>query len=240
MGDPSQLIYSLVARGTTVLAEYTAFQGNFSAIAVQCLVKLPAANNKHTYVCDQHTFNFLIEDGFTYLAVADEEYGRQIPFAFLDRVKDDFKHRYQGGKADLAVAHSLDAEFGPRMKQHMEFVLENPDEVKKMTRIKSQVAEVKGIMMENIEKVLDRNERIDLLVDKSAGLQSDAHHFQLQGKKIRRRLWCQHFRLKLLVLLLLVIVALIIYLSVCRGFVCHNPGVPGSPPAPGTPPGTGF
>lgn len=237
MDDPSQLIYAFVARGTKVLAEYTAFQGNFSAIAVQCLAKLPAANNKHTYVCDHHTFNFLIEDGVTYLAVADEELGRQVPFAFLDRVKDDFKHRYQGGRADLAVAHSLDAEFAPRLRQHMEFVLSNPDEVRKMSQIKSQVAEVKDIMMENIEKVLNRNEKIDLLVDKSAGLQSDAHHFQRQGIKIRRRLWCQHLRLKLLVLLFIVVITFVIYLSICKGFVCHNPGIPGSPPASGTPPG---
>lgn len=47
-----------------------------------------------------------------YLVVADEEFGRQIPFAFLERIKDDFKRRYQGGKADMAVAHSLDREFG--------------------------------------------------------------------------------------------------------------------------------
>lgn len=237
MGDPSQLIYSFVARGTTVLAEYTSFSGNFNTIAVQCLVKVPAGNSKHTYVCDHHTFNFLVEGGFTFLAVADEEFGRQVPFAFLDRVKDDFKHRYQGGRADLAVAHSLDQEFGPRLKEHMIYVLANPDEIKKMTRIKSQVAEVKGIMMENIEKVLDRNEKIDLLVDKSSGLQSDAYHFQRQGEKIRRRLWFQHFRLKIFVLLLVIVIAFVIYLSICRGFVCHNPGVPGSPPAPITPPG---
>lgn len=47
-----------------------------------------------------------------YLVVADEEFGRQIPFAFLERVKEDFKRRYAGGKADSAIAHSLDKEFG--------------------------------------------------------------------------------------------------------------------------------
>lgn len=52
-------------------------------------------------------------DGFAaYLVVADEEFGRQIPFAFLERVKEDFKRRYAGGKADSAIAHSLDKEFG--------------------------------------------------------------------------------------------------------------------------------
>lgn len=47
-----------------------------------------------------------------YMVVADEEFGRIVPFAFLERIKEDFKRRYQGGKADLAVAHSLDKEFG--------------------------------------------------------------------------------------------------------------------------------
>lgn len=222
MGDPSQLIYSLVARGTTVLAEHAEFQGNVGAIAVQCLVKLPEGSSRHTYVCDHHTFNFLIEGGFTYLAVAGEEFGRQVPFAFLERVRDDFQHRYPGGRADLAAGHSLDAEFSPRLQQHMAFVLANPDEAKRVSRIKGEVAEVKGIMMENITKVLDRHQKIDLLVDKTAGLQADALQYERQGNQIRRRFWWRHFRLKLLVLLLLIIVAFVIYLSICKGFVCHN------------------
>lgn len=57
-------IYSFVARGTMILAEYTEFTGNFPAIAAQCLQKLPSSNNKFTYNCDHHTFNFLLEDGY--------------------------------------------------------------------------------------------------------------------------------------------------------------------------------
>lgn len=233
--ESQSLIYSFVARGTTVLAEYTAFSGNFSTIAVQCLGKLPAQNNKHTYVCDHHTFNFLVEDGFSFLAVADEEFGRQIPFTFLERVKDDFRHRYQGGRANLAVAGSLNAEFAPRLKEHMEYVVAHPEEMQKISRIKSQVAEVKGIMMVNIEKVLDRNEKIDLLVGKTGDLEHGAHQYQKSSNRIRRREWCAHFRLKIFVFVLLCIIAMVIYLSICRGFVCHNPGVPGSVPV-GTPP----
>jgi vesicle-associated membrane protein 72 len=64
MGQQS-LIYSFVARGTVILAEYTEFSGNFTTIASQCLQKLPASNNKFTYNCDGHTFNYLVEDGFS-------------------------------------------------------------------------------------------------------------------------------------------------------------------------------
>ncbi len=40
------------------------FNGNFSTIAVQCLQKLPTNNNKFTYTCDHHTFNYLVDDGY--------------------------------------------------------------------------------------------------------------------------------------------------------------------------------
>ncbi|KAL6581984.1 hypothetical protein OROMI_005998 [Orobanche minor] len=64
MGQQS-LIYSFVARGTVILAEFTEFSGNFIRIAVQCLQKLPTTNYKFTYKCDGHIFNYLFEDGFS-------------------------------------------------------------------------------------------------------------------------------------------------------------------------------
>lgn len=59
------LIYAFVSRGTVILAEFTEFSGNFNSIAFQCLQKLPSSNNKFTYNCDAHTFNYLIDNGYS-------------------------------------------------------------------------------------------------------------------------------------------------------------------------------
>ncbi|RZB90597.1 Vesicle-associated membrane protein 724 isoform B [Glycine soja] len=147
-------IYSFVARGTMLLAEYTEFTGNFPAIAAQCLQKLPSSNNKFTYNCDHHTFNFLVEDGYAYCVVAKESVSKQISIAFLERVKADFKKRYGGGKADTAIAKSLNKEFGPVMKEHMKYIINHAEEIVKLIKVKAQVSEVKSIMLENIDKVL--------------------------------------------------------------------------------------
>ncbi|KAL7209696.1 hypothetical protein ACSBR1_031288 [Camellia fascicularis] len=171
MGQQS-LIYSFVARGTVILVEYTEFTGNFTSIASQCLQKLPASNNKFTYNCDGHTFNYLVENGFTYCVVAVESAGRQTPIAFLERVKEDFNKRYGGGKAATAVAKGLNKEFGSKLKEHMQYCVDHPEEINKLAKVKAQVSEVKGVMMENIEKVLDRGEKIELLVDKTENLRS--------------------------------------------------------------------
>lgn len=203
-----------------VLAEYTEFTGNFTTIASQCLVKLPASNNKFTYNCDGHTFNYLVEDGFTYCVVAVESVGQQMPIAFLVRVKDDFSKRYAGGKAATAAPSSLNREFGSKLKEHMQYCVDHPEEINKLAKVQAQVSEVKNVMMENIEKVLDRGEKIELLVDKTENLRSQAQDFRQQGTQVRRKMWLQNMKIKLIVLGIIVALILIIILSVCHGFNC--------------------
>ncbi|KAG0462427.1 hypothetical protein HPP92_020903 [Vanilla planifolia] len=219
MGQLS-LIYCFVARGTVILAEYTEFTGNFTSIASQCLHKLPASNNLFTYNCDNHTFNYLVDNGYTYCVVAVESVGRQIPITLLEKVKEDFIKRYGGGKAATAMPNSLNREFGPKLKEHMQYCVDHPEEISKLAKVKAQVTEVKGVMMENIEKVLNRGEKIELLVDRTENLRSQAQDFRQQGTRIRRKMWLQNMKVKLIVLGIVVALILIIVLSVCHGFKC--------------------
>ena len=41
----------------------------------------------------------------------------------------------------------------PKLKEHMQYCVDHPEEVSKLAKVKAQVSEVKGVMMENIEKV---------------------------------------------------------------------------------------
>ncbi|CAL0316453.1 unnamed protein product [Lupinus luteus] len=233
------LIYSFVAKGTVVLAEHTQYSGNFSTIAVQCLQKLPSNSSKYTYSCDAHTFNFVIYNGFVFLVVADESAGRSVPFVFLDRVKNDFMQRYgasitnsdahplAGDDDDddlfedrFSIAYHLDREFGPRLKEHMQYCMNHPEEMSKLSKLKAQITEVKGIMMDNIEKVLDRGEKIELLVDKTENLQFQADSFQRQGRQLRRKMWLQSLQMKLMVGGGILILVIILWFITCGGFKC--------------------
>jgi len=74
----------------------------------------------------------------------------------------------------------------------------------------AQVTEVKEIMMQNIEKVLDRGEKLELLVDKTENLRYQADQFQKGGKALRNKMWWQNIKMKLLVALIVCIVIVII------------------------------
>lgn len=41
----------------------------------------------------------------------------------------------------------------PRLKEHMQYCMEHPEEMSKLSKLKAQISDVKGIMMDNIEKV---------------------------------------------------------------------------------------
>jgi hypothetical protein len=55
--------------------------------------------------------------------------------------------------------------------------------------------QIRTIMVENIEKILERGDRIELLVDKTATMQDGAFHFKKQSKRLRRALWMKNAKL---------------------------------------------
>lgn len=55
--------------------------------------------------------------------------------------------------------------------------------------------QIQTIMVENIEKILERGDRIELLVDKTVTMQDGAFHFKKQSKRLRRALWMKNAKL---------------------------------------------
>lgn len=62
-------------------------------------------------------------DVVAYCVVAIESAGRQLPIAFLERVKDEFSKKYGGGKAATASANSLNREFGYPILSSLIYIL---------------------------------------------------------------------------------------------------------------------
>lgn len=70
--------------------------------------------------------------------VADEQFGRQIPFAFLERVREEWEAKW-AEKGPGAAAHSLDKSFGPRLKHWMEYCEQHPEELSKVASVQKKV-----------------------------------------------------------------------------------------------------
>ncbi|GBG62559.1 hypothetical protein CBR_g31196 [Chara braunii] len=216
MEESPAMRYCFVVRESVVLAEYAPFSGNFATIGLQCLEKL-SADNRMSITCDGHTFNFIRDGLYAFLVVAVESVERKTIFAFLEKVREEFQSRYVAtGRAESARAHGLDREFAPRLKEWMA----SPESLNKVAQVKEQIEDVKNVMITNIERVLEHQAKLEVVFKKAAQLQDNATVFRNEGVRLRRRLWLQNIKVKLLVFFIIVFIILLLWLAICRGFKC--------------------
>ena len=84
-------------------------------------------------------------------------------------------------------------------------------------RVQGQVNDVMDVMRGNIDKMMQRGERIDNLEEKSDHLTAGASQFRRSTTGLRRQLWWQNFRIKMiLVAVILVILAVIVVTIVIK------------------------
>ena len=80
-----------------------------------------------------------------------------------------------------------------------------------------QVDEVKDIMTQNIDKVLERGEKIEILVDKTEELSSTADSFQKSSKKLKTQMWWRDKKWTIVIVLVILVVIGIIVLAILGG-----------------------
>ena len=77
-----------------------------------------------------------------------------------------------------------------------------------LVRAQSELNQVKDIMVQNVEQILSRGERIELLVDKTDTMANQATAFRRGARSVRRQMWWKNSK--------------ILMLSVLVGLVCFD------------------
>jgi vesicle-associated membrane protein 7 len=126
--------------------------------------------------------------------MSDEHNRHRIPFAFLHEIKDLFHSKYGLEVPQRAIAFSLNEEFSKVIQDRMDYYNNAGSNIDNLSAVKNQIEDVKGVMVENIEKVLERGEKIELLVDKTDRLNQQAFQFVSNSKKLRTAMWWKNAR----------------------------------------------
>lgn len=163
----------------------------------------PAASAKRSYTSRDTTFNYVTGDGLLVLCVADATTPRRVCFAFIERVR-----------AECVVRKGIDRSF---LKSEMEFFSTNP-EADKIRRVQAQVDDVKEVMLDNLDKILTRGEKLEDIDRKTDDLRDQSNLFNRQAKKLKCALIQQNMKLTIvivaLIIFILVVLAIVIYLVV--------------------------
>eukprot|EP00531_Pseudo-nitzschia_arenysensis_P011076 CAMPEP_0116131120 /NCGR_PEP_ID=MMETSP0329-20121206/8837_1 /TAXON_ID=697910 /ORGANISM="Pseudo-nitzschia arenysensis, Strain B593" /LENGTH=225 /DNA_ID=CAMNT_0003625531 /DNA_START=173 /DNA_END=850 /DNA_ORIENTATION=- len=213
------IIYALVSRQQTVLAENTSTNasGNFPTVTRVLLEKIPQQDEKMTLVHDDYVFHYIVENGICYMCMSDEKNKHRIPFAFLEDTKDRFLAQFGLENATQAIAFSMNEDFKGTIAERMEyFNSEEADRaIDNIGNVKNQIEEVKENMVQNIERVLERGERIELLVDRADELTQQAFRFESSGRSLRRHMYWRQIRCRAIIGFAVVFIIYFASISMC-------------------------
>eukprot|EP00210_Caulerpa_lentillifera_P004058 g3871.t1 len=145
--------------------------------------------------------------------MADEASERRIPYAFLEDIKNEFFATY-GSAAHNAVAYEYDTEFSRRMQERMEYFSNNPN-ADAINRVRGGIADVKNVMIENMEKIIERGERSEAIVDKSSQLGQEAIIFKKEAKRLQIQTRWKNLRMTFIILIIVLSIPVTIVLVTC-------------------------
>jgi len=79
----------------------------------------------------------------------------------------------------------MNNEFGSFLETTMNTFNGDNNGTDNIAAVRGKLDAVKGVMVQNIESILERGEKLELLVDKTDQLQTQAFQFQSQSKKLK-------------------------------------------------------
>eukprot|EP00008_Paramoeba_atlantica_P010695 CAMPEP_0201478704 /NCGR_PEP_ID=MMETSP0151_2-20130828/3488_1 /ASSEMBLY_ACC=CAM_ASM_000257 /TAXON_ID=200890 /ORGANISM="Paramoeba atlantica, Strain 621/1 / CCAP 1560/9" /LENGTH=226 /DNA_ID=CAMNT_0047859869 /DNA_START=54 /DNA_END=734 /DNA_ORIENTATION=- len=187
MSQDKIVYFGLFDNGICLLSASTEGD-NVSSIGQALLDKIDGFNDhrKAFSPYQGYVFLYIMADGICYLAAAHSDFPLHISFAFLERMKEEYLSTYKGsGKTK---------EMKPLVLKELEFFSTNP-EADKLRGLKKKVSDVTDIMKENIEKVLDRGEKMEDLEDRSDILRSHAEIFHNKSKEVKCQMIRNNYRM---------------------------------------------
>ncbi|KEZ43862.1 Synaptobrevin [Scedosporium apiospermum] len=222
------LLYACIAHHSTILSECTtSASSQTSSLASLILPKIQHTTpQKLTYTHGTHHIHYIAEapsdhpdhpdaGGLTFLVVAESSFGRRIPFGFLFEIRKRFFDAFPVESTDFADmpnygAGSFNADLRNLMVDYGTTAGGQNDAI---TTAKREIDDVRGIMTRNIEGLLERGERMDLLVDKTDRLGGSAREFRVRSRDLKRRMWWKNVKLMGLLGLVLVLIIITIVIA---------------------------
>jgi vesicle-associated membrane protein 7 len=159
------------------------------------------------------TFHVMIDGGLIYLCASESDNGKRQAYAFLNEIKRQFLSGSLAHRAHFAEEGELNRDFSPVLASQMErFSQEGSGD--QISTLQSQVEEVKGVMTQNIERVLERGQRLEDLMDKTNDLEAHAATFKKTSSRVQHRMWWRNTRWTIILIAVSILVVGIIIIII--------------------------
>lgn len=177
---------------------------------------LPRHDHKASYESNKTVFHCLVENEFVYICASENEHTSRQVYGYLDDIKSKFKEQFAGGRypKPSELNPRICAKFSTVLSAQMRQWNDNP-ESDKMGKLKAQIDDVKQVMLQNIDDLIQRGEHIDNLVSTTGNLEHEALKFHHNANTLKNAMIMRNIKIMIAIFLALVVLGLIIAFVAC-------------------------
>lgn len=199
----SAIIYFLIANNssTAPIVEVTLAEGNFQVIAQKLLRKLPRDTSTSYSYENKYMFHSHNSEGITLMCMTVYSFSNRKAYALIFDVKDKFIHQF-GAQVSATIAYGAQS-FAEVIKERMRYYSSESSD--KIAESQANLDRTREILIENVNKLLERGEKIEVMVEKTQHLSDEAVFMRKTAVKVKRHMWWKNFKMQLLMCLVLAV-----------------------------------
>ncbi|EFC50202.1 predicted protein [Naegleria gruberi] len=135
----------------------------------------------------------------------------RICYNFIDDVETQFKRQgFSNNSFGNQTYKAVSSIIKDRMAHYNNF------ENDKIYKLKNQIDATKDVMISNIDKVIERGEKLETLVERTEQLQDQAYGFRGKSRKLKSSMKKRIIILSIICICILVIIALVAVFAGCN------------------------
>jgi AAA15 family ATPase/GTPase len=173
---PPMILYALISgeKQGEILADYPKNAKALSDLVKGTLEKIPTnVEHKHTYEQENYNFNYKCNGHFVYYCLTAQDFPLRVTFAFLDDLEANH----------LRTRTNKNTNLNNLIKDKMAHF--NNLDNDQISKLKKKVDDTKSVMLENIDKIVDRGTDLDELVKQTDSLSVKSKQFSKGAKDLR-------------------------------------------------------
>ncbi len=172
------VVYSLICKGNDkVLCEFTEYQGNFEQVSRNLLKKVQKDKRATFVYADEYYFHYINANSITYMCMCDNKLSQDTAFSYLEEIKTLFTDTFSPKEIDSAISYSLNDRFKDSMKGKMNYFNANLNESDRVSQLKKGVMEYKDNVLQANDILMERGEKINLIVRKADNLRTESINY---------------------------------------------------------------
>lgn len=82
--------------------------------------------------------------------------------------------------------------------------------------IRKSIDEIKNVMVDNVSKLFERGEKIDVIIDKTDDLHNESIVFKKKSNTLKKKMKYKNIILVTILIVLLIIIGLVIFFALCN------------------------